>query len=124
MVEVAKALEAEPWLEAVVTKVEGFEDEIAELGKTVAAMGSPFTAVFLSPAPDMKSTQPTGPWPPCPPLADIYQLARQLFPEAAHRRRHDELFHRAQPQAAADRTCRFRELSPIRRLSMRVTTVR
>jgi hypothetical protein len=30
----------------------------------------------------MKSTQPTGPWPPCPPLADIYKLARLLFPHA------------------------------------------
>lgn len=28
----------------------------------------------------MKSTQPSGPWPPCPPLADIYKLARLLFP--------------------------------------------
>ena len=82
MVEVAKALKAEAWLEAVVTKVEGFEDEIASLGRMVAKLGAPFAAVMLSPAPDMKSTQPSGPWPPCPPLEDVYRLARQHFPGA------------------------------------------
>lgn len=82
MLKVAKTLKAEPWLEAVVTRVEGFEEEIAELSKLVKRLKSPFTAVFLSPASDMKSTQPTGPWPPCPPLADIYKLARLLFPGA------------------------------------------
>lgn len=82
MLKVATALKAEPWLEAVVTKVEGYEEEIAGLAKQVAKLRSPFKAVFLSPASDMKSTQPTGPWPPCPPLADIYKLARRLFPGA------------------------------------------
>ena len=82
MLKVAQALKAEAWLEAVVTKVGGFEEEIAALGKIVSRLKSPFKAVFLSPASDMKSTQPTGPWPPCPPLADIYKLARLLFPGA------------------------------------------
>jgi D-apionolactonase len=82
MLKVATALKAVPWLEAVVTRVEGFEEEIAELSKLVKRLKSPFKAVFLSPASDMKSTQPTGPWPPCPPLADIYKLARLLFPGA------------------------------------------
>ncbi|QIG52180.1 hypothetical protein G5V57_33465 [Nordella sp. HKS 07] len=82
MTKVARALKAEVWLEAVVTRVEGFEEEIAGLAKQVAKSQSPFKAVLLSPASDMKSTQPTGPWPPCPPLADIYKLARQLFPGA------------------------------------------
>jgi D-apionolactonase len=82
MLKVAAALEAEAWLEAVVTKVEGFEEEIAALAKIVSRLKNPFTTVFLSPASDMKSTQPTGPWPPCPPLADIYKLARLLFPNA------------------------------------------
>jgi len=81
MLKVAAALKAEAWLEAVVTTVDGFETEIAKLAKTVSRLKSPFKAVFLSPASDMKSTQPTGPWPPCPPLADIYKLARLLFPD-------------------------------------------
>lgn len=82
MLKVAEALKAEAWLEAVVTKVGGFEEEIAGLAKIVSRLRNPFKAVFLSPASDMKSTQPTGPWPPCPPLADIYKLARLLFPGA------------------------------------------
>ncbi|WP_119389769.1 hypothetical protein [Taklimakanibacter lacteus] len=82
MLKVAQALKAEAWLEAVVTRVEGFEDEIAGLAKIVARLKAPFSRVFLSPASDMKSTQPTGRWPPCPPLSDIYKLARLLFPGA------------------------------------------
>ncbi|HTN97822.1 MAG TPA: hypothetical protein VL101_12670, partial [Nordella sp.] len=82
MVKLAQVLKAEAWLEAVVTKVEGFEAEIAGLARQVARLKSSFRAVFLSPAPDMKSTQPTGPWAPCPPLADIYKLARLQFPGA------------------------------------------
>ena len=81
MLKVAAALGAEAWLEAVVTKVEGFETEIAGLAKIVSRLKNPFKVVFLSPASDMKSTQPTGPWPPCPPLSDIYKLARLLFPD-------------------------------------------
>ncbi len=81
MLKVAAALKAEAWLEAVVTSVDGFEDEIAALARIVSRLKNPFTRVFLSPASDMKSTQPTGPWPPCPPLADIYKLARLLFPD-------------------------------------------
>jgi D-apionolactonase len=81
MLKVTAALKADAWLEAVVTKVAGFEEEIAGLAKIVSRLKSPFKAVFLSPASDMKSTQPTGPWPPCPPLADIYKLARLLFPD-------------------------------------------
>jgi hypothetical protein len=82
MLKVAAALGAEAWLEAVVTRVDGFEKEIADLAKIVSGLKNPFRTVFLSPACDMKSTQPTGPWPPCPPLADIYKLARLLFPGA------------------------------------------
>ncbi|CAN5439007.1 hypothetical protein BH10PSE7_BH10PSE7_06810 [soil metagenome] len=82
MLAVAKALKAEPWLEAVVATVNGYEKEVTKLAAMVKALGSPFKAVFLSPAPDMKSTQPTGPWPPAPPLDGLYKLARKLFPKA------------------------------------------
>ncbi|MGE0241883.1 MAG: hypothetical protein AB7F09_15410 [Parvibaculaceae bacterium] len=81
MLAAVRALGAEAWLEAVVTKVDGFEEEIAALARIVSRLKNPFKVVFLSPASDMKSTQPTGPWPPCPPLADIYKLARLLFPD-------------------------------------------
>ena len=82
-VEVAKALEATPWLEAVVAEVDGFEAEVAALGRLVADLGSPFPVVLVSPASDLKCTLPGSPWPPCPPAVDLYRAARRAFPSAA-----------------------------------------
>jgi hypothetical protein len=78
----AKATGATPWLEAVITQVDGFTAEITALGALAREIGSPFPVVLLSPAPDLKCTLPGSPWPPCPPLAEIYRAARQAFPEA------------------------------------------
>jgi D-apionolactonase len=82
-VEVARALDATPWLEAVAVSVDGFEAEIAALGKTVAGLGSPFPVVLVSPAADLKCTLPGSPWPPCPPAVDLYRATRRAFPGAA-----------------------------------------
>ena len=82
-VEVAGALGATPWLEAVVANVDGFEAEIAALGQTVAALGSPFPVVLVSPASDLKCTLPGSPWPPCPPAVELYRAARRAFPGAS-----------------------------------------
>ena len=81
-VAVARALGAEPWLEAVVAEVEGFEAEIAALGRAVDGQGQPFPVVLLSPAPDLKCTLPGSPWPPCPPLEAVYAAGRKAFPKA------------------------------------------
>ena len=80
--QLARDLGAEPWLEAVVVAVEqaAAEAEIAELGRLVAALGSPFQVVLVSPAPDLKSTLPGSPWPPAPPLPALYRAARAAFP--------------------------------------------
>jgi hypothetical protein len=78
-VAVAEALGAAAWLEAVIAKVEGFEDEVAELGETAKAMGSPFATVLVSPASDLKCTLPGSVWPPCPPAEALYRLARKAF---------------------------------------------
>ena len=80
-VSVAAALGAEPWLEAIVVSVHGFEDEIAALSGMVRAMGSPFRAVHLSPAADLQSTPPGQPWPKAPPAAAFHSAARQNFPD-------------------------------------------
>jgi hypothetical protein len=80
MVVVAGALGATPWLEAVVTTVDDFEHEITELGEAVAAIGSPFETVLLSPAPDLKCTLPGSVWPPAPPAAEMFRAAREAFP--------------------------------------------
>ena len=82
-VEVARALGATPWLEAVVASVDGFEAEIAALGQTVAALGSPFPVVLVSPASDLKCTLPGSPWPPCPPAVELYRATRRAFPGAS-----------------------------------------
>ena len=78
----AHAVGAEPWLEAVVVSVDGYAEEIAALGREVAALGSPFTVVLLSPAPDLKCTLPASPWPPAPPPRDLFAAARKAFPGA------------------------------------------
>ncbi len=80
LVEAGRAVGAELWLEAVVRSIDGFEEEIAELGRAVQKLGSPFGTVLVSPAPDLKCTLPGSPWPPCPPLADLYRAARKAFP--------------------------------------------
>ena len=82
-VEVARALGATPWLEAVVASVDGFEAEIAALGQTVAGLGSPFPVVLVSPASDLKCTLPGSPWPPCPPAVELYRATRRAFPGAS-----------------------------------------
>lgn len=78
----ARELGATPWLEAVVTSVEGFEDEIAGLGRIAADLGDPFAVVMVSPAPDMKCTLPGSPWPPAPPAEAMFDAARRAFPQA------------------------------------------
>jgi len=78
----ATALGATPWLEAVVTEVEGFRAEIAALGKTVSELGSPFPVVLVSPAADMKCTLPGSVWPPCPEADLFYHAARLAFPDS------------------------------------------
>jgi len=82
MAEAARAIGAEPWLEFVVTRVEGFEEEIRDAGRIVAKLGSPFAAVLVSPAADLKSTLPGTTWPPAPPADAIYRAARAAFPQA------------------------------------------
>jgi len=80
IVEAAEALGAQPWLEAVIVSVEDFRDEIASLGREVAALGSPFPVVLVSPASDLKCTLPGSPWPPAPPPRDFFAAARAAFP--------------------------------------------
>lgn len=77
---IAHGLSAEPWLEAVVASVTGFEQELAELGRIHARIGSPFRVVLASPAADLRATLPGSPWPAAPPLPALYRAARQALP--------------------------------------------
>lgn len=79
---IARELHAEPWLEAVITRVDGWQDEISALGSVVGTLGNPFHLVMLSPASDLKCTLPGTTWPPCPPAEDLFRHARTYFPKA------------------------------------------
>ena len=81
-VEVAAALGATPWLEAIVAEVDEFEREIESLGQIVRELGISFPVVMASPAPDLKCTLPGSPWPPCPPAVELYSAVRRAFPDA------------------------------------------
>lgn len=84
MVDVAHAIGAEPWLEAVIenTSDEGAHDEIAALGKIAANLGNPFATVLVSPAPDLKCTLPGSVWPDAPDARALYDATRSAFPNA------------------------------------------
>ena len=81
-VAIAHDLGAEPWLEAVIGDVVSYEAEIQRLAALVQGLGSPFVAVHLSPAPDLKSTTPGQPWPEAPLPDRFYAAVRASFPGA------------------------------------------
>lgn len=81
-INLARKINATLWLEAVVASVDNYEAEISELGKIVCELGSPFSVVLVSPAPDLKCTLPGSVWPPAPPAEQMYEAARKAFPGA------------------------------------------
>jgi D-apionolactonase len=78
-VALAHDLGAQPWLEAVIANVDGWEGEVIALGEAVQQLGRPFPVVMLSPASDLKCTLPGSVWPPCPPASELFKTARVAF---------------------------------------------
>ena len=70
-------------LELVLPAQRNAKDELSEIAAMVSAANLKLSAVLVSPAVDRKSTLPGSQWPPCPPLAEIYQAAREAFPGVA-----------------------------------------
>jgi hypothetical protein len=70
-------------LELVLPAKGSVRDELSSVAEMVAAAGLPLSGILVSPAPDRQSTLPGSVWPPCPPLAEIYQAAREVFPGIA-----------------------------------------
>ena len=70
-------------LELVVPAQRDVKDELREIAAMVSEAKLKLSAVLVSPAVDRQSTLPGSPWPPCPPLAEIYQAAREAFPGVA-----------------------------------------
>jgi len=54
--------------------------ELDVLAREIARSGLDLDALVVVPAPDLKSTPPGSVWPDCPPLDEIYQAARDRFP--------------------------------------------
>jgi D-apionolactonase len=70
-------------LELVLPAKGSVRDELSSVAEMVAAAGLPISGILVSPAPDRQSTLPGSVWPRCPPLAEIYQAAREVFPGIA-----------------------------------------
>jgi D-apionolactonase len=77
------AMVSESALELVVPAQRDVKDELREIAAMVSEAKLKLSAVLVSPAVDRQSTLPGSPWPPCPPLAEIYQAAREAFPGVA-----------------------------------------
>jgi len=67
-------------LEIVVESVDQYRRELASVAAMVRDAGLKLAAVAVCPVGDLKSVLPGGPRPPAPPLADLYQAARDAFP--------------------------------------------
>ena len=70
-------------LELVLPAQRNIKEELREIAAMASEVNLKLSAVLVSPAVDRKSTLPGSEWPPCPPLAEIYQAAREAFPGAA-----------------------------------------
>ena len=57
-----------------------FRQELREIARQILDSGLPLSSWMLCPSVDRQSTPPGSAWPPCPPLADIYRAAREVFP--------------------------------------------
>jgi hypothetical protein len=82
--EIAQLVEASQCaLELVLPAQRKVIDELREIAAMTSEVNLKLSAVMVSPAVDRKSTLPGSQWPPCPPLAEIYQAAREAFPGVA-----------------------------------------
>jgi D-apionolactonase len=70
-------------LELVVPAQRRVNEELREIAAMASEARLKLSAVLVSPAVDRQSTLPGSAWPPCPPLAEIYQAAREAFPGLA-----------------------------------------
>ena len=82
LVETARKLGDDIWLEAVIQSIDGFAAELSTLGRWVDALERPFATVLVSPAPDLKCTLPGSAWPDAPPPRQMFEAARRAFPGA------------------------------------------
>jgi hypothetical protein len=77
---IAAAHAGESVLECVLPCEAALDGELGAIAAEVAAAGLRLDAIAVCPAVDRRSTPPGSPWPPCPPLAEVYRAARRAFP--------------------------------------------
>ena len=80
LLQAAKETGAQVWLELMVKEIEDVRGELCSLAAAVAASGVRPETVLVSPVADLRSTPPSQPWPPAPPLDVLYAAAREAFP--------------------------------------------
>jgi D-apionolactonase len=73
---------SEVWLELMAKEIEDVGGELSSLAGAVASAGVSPGTVLVSPVADLRSTPPSQPWPPAPPLDRLYAAARHAFPGA------------------------------------------
>jgi hypothetical protein len=67
-------------LEVALSCQGNFRQELHHIARQIRDSGLPLSSWMLCPSVDRQSTPPGSAWPPCPPLADIYRSAREVFP--------------------------------------------
>ncbi len=71
---------ADAVLEIIVASIDQYQKELNDVAKLVEQSGLKLSGVAVCPVGDLKSVLPDGERPPAPPLEDLYQAARKVFP--------------------------------------------
>jgi hypothetical protein len=71
---------ADAVLEIIVASIDQYQKELNDVAKLVEQSGLKLSGVAVCPVGDLKSVLPDGKRPPAPPLEDLYQAARKVFP--------------------------------------------
>jgi len=71
---------ADAVLEIIVASNDQYQKELNDVAKLVEQSGLKLSGVAVCPVGDLKSVLPDGERPPAPPLKDLYQAARKVFP--------------------------------------------
>ncbi|NQV98137.1 MAG: hypothetical protein HQ483_00430 [Rhodospirillales bacterium] len=67
-------------LELIVPCEGDYRDELKSVGDVIAKSGIQFEAIAVAPGPDLIAGRPFSDWPSVPPLDDLYDQARKVFP--------------------------------------------
>lgn len=75
-----EATSAKLALELIVPCEDNYQEELENIGKLVRNTGIDFEAIAVAPGPDLLAGRPFSDWPKVPPLGDLYEATRRVFP--------------------------------------------